>query len=1003
VASLAGHAADVWSVAFRQDGRVLASASRDGEVRLWRRVPGDEGWAPLLVTHAGAGSVRALVFGLGDSEGALAAAGDGGRLRVWETGALEPAEEGGERAGWETPPETPREEAEEEEETVVPDEEAVGVDEVMSEDVGGVGAAALLPRERVLAVVEPDGSCALWDLRAVRRTGRLLPHAGSVTCVAAAERQLGRDAGVPASLLASGGSDGTLRLTRVLLGASTGGARFALCRPGGAPAHDGAVTALAVGADNATLLSAGQDGAVAVWSLARRELLSAHAHDAPVTAAALHAPGEPGGAGRALVAFAGGHPPAIAWTGHAPRGLVFVRDATLGAALGTPIAAHEGLQVREIAFVQDGRRVASCAEGDATVCVSDVQTSAPVMRLAGHSAPVLSLAAAPAEWAGPPGKRAPTEREALARGTLITAGRDRMVRLWALGDGAELCAAEAPGEVASSLAVARVPVSGAEASGAEAPEAGRVEPGGVAWGDGSVFAGVGAAGGARVWRVRGLLRTHAKSFSAEKGASRGPSLASSISRGPGLSRETSIVSPGRARSPLTRETSLVSPDRASSPSQRREAPQPSRAPSAATSPLASARGGVAAAAAAAAALVQAAAEPVALETVAQMPAPGELERRARGALSRMREALGLPYEWASAGGDAAGGGKEDGARDGSGDDEEEGGAESPGARRAARKADAVPESAARGAAYVQASRLAARLAAVHVQDPAATLAAAQAERNERFRARLAAEADALAALSDAERRRAARLRGPPPTAPAGPPLSSDESTARRRAVVAQLVGQVASVAPAGHRLAVRALLRHVRCSYDQHIRRLAVWGIAQLVGRAAPRTEGQDWDAAGEAGAEDEDEDEEEEEDDEGSGSDDGDGASPPADGRANAVQFGVEEPRRRAVRAERRVRRAERAMAQAEAESAELDQVHPPESLPHPLEPLPPAARARGIPGPPRGLHGTARARSARSTAPALRAEWAGVTGAHAVPRGAAAGAAGGGARQAQGAGAAR
>ena len=150
MASLAGHAADVWSVAFRQDGRVLASASRDGEVRLLRQVPGDDGWAPLLVTHAGAGSVRALAFGLGDSEGALAAAGDCGRLRVWETGALEAAEEGGERAGWETPPETPREEAEEEE-AVAPDETAVGVDEVMSEDVGGVGAAELLPRERVLS------------------------------------------------------------------------------------------------------------------------------------------------------------------------------------------------------------------------------------------------------------------------------------------------------------------------------------------------------------------------------------------------------------------------------------------------------------------------------------------------------------------------------------------------------------------------------------------------------------------------------------------------------------------------------------------------------------------------------------------------------------------------------------------------------------------------------------------------------------------------------------
>jgi WD40 repeat protein len=126
------------------------------------------------------------------------------------------------------------------------------------------------------------------------------------------------------------------------------------------------------------------------------------------------------------LALAGAHSPGVEWTGHTPPGRVFVYDpaksavmgdehtkgvfmgnASKGALMGdknakgalmADVNAHPGLHVREIVFLQDGKRLGSCADGDVTVCISDVKTSAVVFRLTGHTGPVLSVAAPPAEW-----------------------------------------------------------------------------------------------------------------------------------------------------------------------------------------------------------------------------------------------------------------------------------------------------------------------------------------------------------------------------------------------------------------------------------------------------------------------------------------------------------------------------------------------------------------------------------------------------------------------------
>jgi WD40 repeat protein len=74
---LIGHAGWVRSVAFRPDGRLLASASDDQTVRLWHPATGQH--RRTLTGHTG--PVRSVVF---SPDGRLlASAGDDGTVRLW--------------------------------------------------------------------------------------------------------------------------------------------------------------------------------------------------------------------------------------------------------------------------------------------------------------------------------------------------------------------------------------------------------------------------------------------------------------------------------------------------------------------------------------------------------------------------------------------------------------------------------------------------------------------------------------------------------------------------------------------------------------------------------------------------------------------------------------------------------------------------------------------------------------------------------------------------------
>ncbi len=82
LATLAGHAAEVYFVAFSPDGKTVATASVDQTVKLWNAASGQE-----LRQLQGHGN-RVQAVALSDSQAATASWDRTARLWDWESGAL---------------------------------------------------------------------------------------------------------------------------------------------------------------------------------------------------------------------------------------------------------------------------------------------------------------------------------------------------------------------------------------------------------------------------------------------------------------------------------------------------------------------------------------------------------------------------------------------------------------------------------------------------------------------------------------------------------------------------------------------------------------------------------------------------------------------------------------------------------------------------------------------------------------------------------------------------
>lgn len=241
-ATLRGHSDHIGRIAWSPDGRLLATPSRDGTVRVWDGATGQH--VHTVTGHPDL--VRAAAFDRGGK--ILATGGDDGAVRLWRVGSWRPLSA-----------------------LTVPDcqvlefsptEHLLGIGvrgwaeiyDVRAEEVrhrlhegAVVTALAFDPSGRTLATGTPDGDVRLWDAAEGVPTAILDGHSGTVTSVAFAPD--GRT-------LATSGWDHTIKVWDRLSG------RLVTTLEG----HTGAVRSVSFLSDGRLLASKGTDGRVRLWA-----------------------------------------------------------------------------------------------------------------------------------------------------------------------------------------------------------------------------------------------------------------------------------------------------------------------------------------------------------------------------------------------------------------------------------------------------------------------------------------------------------------------------------------------------------------------------------------------------------------------------------------------------------------------------------------------------------------------------------------------------------------
>lgn len=241
-----GHSRGITSIAAAADGPMIATASRDGTVRLWDATAGRQ----LGVLEGHQGTVTGVAVTPG---GEVVSAGEDGSLRLWpaEDGALATLLGKGEEAvlavatsadgrfavsgGWDSLV------------TVWSLPRRAELLRLEGHD-GPVLAVAVSSDCRTIASAGEDGSVRLWDLETGRSRRTLTGHAGAVLSVAITP---------DARFVVSTGRDATLRVWDARTGASVWVIE----------GHAGSVAGLAVDASGGAAVSVGSDSNLRLWFL----------------------------------------------------------------------------------------------------------------------------------------------------------------------------------------------------------------------------------------------------------------------------------------------------------------------------------------------------------------------------------------------------------------------------------------------------------------------------------------------------------------------------------------------------------------------------------------------------------------------------------------------------------------------------------------------------------------------------------------------------------------
>jgi WD40 repeat protein len=426
VRTLRGHTNQVKAVAFRPDGRWLASGSDDGTARVWdvptgrqvRLFPGQPRPGASPAVH----SIHSVAFG---PDGKLLATGSGGVIDLWDLTEDRPGPPTPARtlyaggwawvAGLAFSPDghrlaaTPR--SAWEGEVRVWDLTAGGRPVPLEWAAGVANGVAFRPDGRYLAAGGQDGILKIWDAASGRLLQSLPGHRGEVYGMAFSPD--GRQ-------LASAGADGTVRAWWI-----PQGTEFRLFR-----GHRQGGRGVAFSADGMRLASAGTDGTVKVWDL------TLHPEYADVMGRELIEP--------EAIAFADqGTRLVIARRGGDVRTLDGDTQAPVGPTRRVGLASAWLVPGEPACLDADGRWLAGISHDDPRVaCCWDAHTGQERVRLRGHTLPLwcvtLSRGGRRLATAGRPPRGQPRRLE---------------VKVWDGTDGRPLLELDEPGVAVTRLAL----------------------------------------------------------------------------------------------------------------------------------------------------------------------------------------------------------------------------------------------------------------------------------------------------------------------------------------------------------------------------------------------------------------------------------------------------------------------------------------------------------------------------------------------------------------------